>query len=150
MKIHVRSTPAKIIVGQLGVTLVGAAFWLLRGGADAGLGALAGGGISVLLSVYFAIKVFARPDSDPQAMLGTFFRAEALKLVLAGQFASNEEVERFRREAEAAANLQHPNIVAIKEAVPGLDRALQLLDVVVEPAGHVGAYWRRRSRRFLV
>ena len=83
MKIHVRSTPAKIIVGQLGVTLVGAAFWLLRGGADAGLGALAGGGISVLLSVYFAIKVFARPDSDPQAMLGTFFRAEALKLVLA-------------------------------------------------------------------
>jgi ATP synthase protein I len=83
MKIHVRSTPAKIIVGQLGVTLVGAVFWLLRGGADAGLGALAGGGISVLLSVYFAIKVFARPDSDPQAMLGTFFRAEALKLVLA-------------------------------------------------------------------
>jgi F0F1-type ATP synthase assembly protein I len=83
MKTRVRSTPAKIIAGQLAVTVVGAFFWLLRGGADAGLGALAGGGISVLLSVYFAIKVFARPDSDPQAMLGTFFKAEALKLVLA-------------------------------------------------------------------
>jgi len=42
-------------------------------------------------------------------------RDVALKMVRAGTLASPEEVARFLREAEAAANLQHPNIVAIHE-----------------------------------
>lgn len=42
-------------------------------------------------------------------------RVVALKMILSGPFAGRAAVERFRSEAQAAAGLQHPNIVAIHE-----------------------------------
>lgn len=42
-------------------------------------------------------------------------RIVALKMILAGQFADQDDIERFYVEAEAAAQLRHPNIVGIFE-----------------------------------
>jgi eukaryotic-like serine/threonine-protein kinase len=42
-------------------------------------------------------------------------RVVALKMILAGRLADTDDVTRFRKEAAAAANLHHPNIVAVHD-----------------------------------
>src|SRR5262249_18448368 len=58
-------------------------------------------------------------------------RLVALKMILSGATATFEERERFRREAELAANLDHPNIVPIYEVAEHLGRpfiSMKLID----------------------
>ena len=44
-----------------------------------------------------------------------FSRIVAVKLLLSGQFASKQFLERFRAEAQMTARLQHPNVVPVYE-----------------------------------
>ncbi len=62
-------------------------------------------------------------DEIARGGMGVVFRARqpklrrdvALKMILSGRFASKADVDRFHREARAAAALKHPNIVAVHE-----------------------------------
>ncbi len=42
-------------------------------------------------------------------------RTVAVKMIISGELASDDQIKRFQREAEAAAHLSHPNIVQIYE-----------------------------------
>ncbi len=64
--------------------MVATALFGLAMGGNAALGALVGGGISVVLSLWMAVRVFSVPaEAGPQAVLSAFVRAEVGKMVMA-------------------------------------------------------------------
>lgn len=84
MRRLVRSAPGKILAGQAAVTFAAGFLFLATGGAQASIGALVGGGISLVLTAWTAVRVFSvGPEAGPQAMLSAFARAEAMKIVMA-------------------------------------------------------------------
>ena len=71
-------------------------------------------------------------------------REVAVKLLAAGPWASVEFVERFQREAQNAARMQHPNIVAIYEVGDAED--LQFFSMRLVRGGSLSAVLKRERK----
>ena len=61
-------------------------------------------------------------------------RTVALKMILVGEFATTADVERFHREARAAAGLQHPNLVSVHEVGEYSGHHFYTMDYVAGPS----------------
>lgn len=76
-------TATRIALYQLAIALAFALFWSVGRDVESGLAALAGGGISALLTFYTGIVNFGRVSDDPKQRVMNFYRAEARKWALA-------------------------------------------------------------------
>ena len=72
-------------------------------------------------------------------------REVAIKMILAGELASRESLLMFQREAQAAANLHHPNIVPVFEI--GEHETQPYFTMRFVPGGRTIADWAAERRR---
>jgi len=81
-------------------------------------------------------------------------REVAIKVMLAGMYASKKQVARFYREAQAAAKLRHPNIVPIYDIGKRHGRHFFTMDYVegrsLSSMGHAGDITIRGALRFVI
>jgi WD40 repeat protein/tRNA A-37 threonylcarbamoyl transferase component Bud32 len=80
-------------------------------------------------------------------------RVVALKMILGGQLATQLDVQRFKHEAEAAANLDHPHIVPIYEVSECNGQhyfSMKLIDAGCLSGGHERVRWDRKAAVRLV
>jgi WD40 repeat protein len=71
-------------------------------------------------------------------------REVAVKMILAGELAGPESLKMFRREAHAAANLYHPNIVPVYEI--GEHELQHYFTMRLVPGGRTVAHWAAQHR----
>lgn len=80
-----QQTVYRTLAIQLGVTLIAAAGSLVIADFKAAYSALIGGGINLLGTAYFALRVFSvKPGSTAKQMARAFYRGEVVKLLLTG------------------------------------------------------------------
>jgi WD40 repeat protein/tRNA A-37 threonylcarbamoyl transferase component Bud32 len=80
-------------------------------------------------------------------------RVVALKMILGGQLATPLDVQRFKHEAEAAANLDHPHIVPIYEVSECNGQhyfSMKFIDAGCLSGGHERVRWDRKAAVRLV
>ena len=78
------SVPARVVLAQLGVGVVGALVWWSFGGSRDALGALAGGSIGALSSLYLALRMgTARAPANAGSAFAGFLWGWVVKVVVA-------------------------------------------------------------------
>ena len=81
----VTRTVLVILAIQLAITIVAASVAMILVGFKGAYSALIGGGINILATAYFAVKVFsAKPGSSAKQIARAFYWGEVVKLLLTG------------------------------------------------------------------
>jgi len=74
----------RLILLQLMIGIGGGVVWLLLRGPDWAIAALTGGGISIFLTLFVALRFFLRTrNAPPRKVTGVLYQTEALKFLLA-------------------------------------------------------------------
>ncbi|MEX0374697.1 ATP synthase subunit I [Spiribacter pallidus] len=79
-----KKAASRVIRLQAAIGVASAALWVVVGGVQAGLAAIAGAGISVFMTFFVAVRWSLRSagEREPRAILGAFYRTQTMKLLL--------------------------------------------------------------------